>query len=59
MKSQDQITLRITRREQGTAESACFVYSDYIVGVLGESPESTKAVRDGNVATVTQNTPNV
>jgi hypothetical protein len=29
-----------------------FIHTDKIVGVLGEYPELTKAVRDGDVATV-------
>jgi hypothetical protein len=52
MKSQDEIPLLITRTDQGKSESACFVDSDNIVGVLGDFPELTKAVRDGDLGTV-------
>jgi hypothetical protein len=52
MKSPDEITARMVRKDQGTAENACFVHSDNIVGILGESPELTQAVRDGDLATI-------
>ena len=52
MKSPDEITSLIARRDQGKAENARFVHSDNIVGVLGEFPALTKAVREGDLATV-------
>lgn len=42
MKSPDEITSLIARRDQGKAENARFVHSDNIVGVLGEFPALTK-----------------
>jgi hypothetical protein len=52
MKSQDEITLLIAKRDQGKAQNARFVHTDNIVGMLGEFPELTKAVRERDVATV-------
>jgi len=52
MKSQDEITLLIPRTDQSKAETARFVHSDKIVGVLGEFPELTKAVRERDLPTV-------
>jgi hypothetical protein len=52
MKSPDEITSLIARRDQGKAESARFVHSDNIVGVLGEFSELTKAVRERDLAAV-------
>jgi hypothetical protein len=52
MKSPDEITSQTARRAQGRAKSACFVHSDNVVGVLGDFPELTKAVRKRDEAAV-------
>ena len=52
MKSPDEITSQMARRDQGKAESDRFVHGDKIVGRFGEFPELTKAVREGDVAAV-------
>jgi len=52
MKSPDEITSLIARRNQGKAESAWFRNSDNSTGVLGDFQELTQAVREGDVATV-------
>jgi hypothetical protein len=49
MNSQEEVKLR---RGQGTAENACFFHSDNIVGLLGDFPELTQAVREGDLATI-------
>jgi hypothetical protein len=49
MNSQEEIKLR---RDQGKAESACFFHSDKRVGVCGDFPELTKAVRERDEAAV-------
>ena len=50
MKSSDAAT--IPSEVQRKAEIARFFHSDKIVGVLGEFPELTNAVRDGDLDTV-------
>jgi hypothetical protein len=52
MKSEDDIALPIARKDQGKAETARFVHSDHIGGVLGDFSDLTKAVRQGDLATV-------
>ena len=52
MKVQDTATMEIPRKNYGRAESALFVHTDTIVGKLGEFPELTKAVRDGDLDTI-------
>lgn len=42
------LTIRTARKD----EIARFVYTDKIVGRLGEFPELTRAVREGDLATV-------
>jgi hypothetical protein len=49
MKSPDEIMSLIARSGQGKAENARFVHSDNVVGVLGDFPELTQAVREGDV----------
>jgi len=49
MKSEDTVPLLIPRRDPGKAKTAHFVHSDKTVGVLGEFPELTKAVREGDL----------
>jgi hypothetical protein len=52
MKSEDTIPLLIPRKDLGKAKTAHFVHSDKTVGVSGEFPELMKAVRDGDLETV-------
>ena len=52
MKSEDTIPLLIPGKDLGRAEPAHFVHSDKTVGMLGEFPELTKAVRERDVVTV-------
>ena len=52
MKSDDTIPLLISRKDQGKAKTAHFVHSDKTVSVLGELPELTKAVREGDVTEI-------
>jgi len=49
MKIQDTATMEIPRKNYGRAESALFVNTDTIFGKLGEFPELTKAVREGDL----------
>jgi hypothetical protein len=49
MKSEDTVPLLMPREDQGRAKTAHFVHSDKTVGVLGEFPELTMAVREGDV----------
>jgi len=46
-------TLHLSETHHHNAEAIRFIYTDKIVGLLGEFPELTKAVREGNLATVT------
>jgi hypothetical protein len=48
----DQPTLELSFKDLRRMGSIRFIHTDKIVGVLGEYPELTKAVRDGDVATV-------
>jgi hypothetical protein len=48
---QDTVTIMITTNRR-KAEIARFVHTDRIVGRLGDFPQLTKAVRDGDLATV-------
>lgn len=41
------------RREYGEQDNTRFVHSDNVVGVMGEFPELTKAVRERDLATIT------
>lgn len=52
MKSPDEITLLIPKKCLSEDESARFIDSDHIAGVLGEFPELTKAVRAGDLAEI-------
>ena len=52
MESEDDITELIPTKDPGKAKNARFVYGDKTVGVLGEFPVLTKAVREGDLATV-------
>jgi len=54
MESEDDITELIPepKKDQGIAKNARFVNGDRSVGILGEFPELTKAVREGDLATV-------
>ena len=49
MKSEDTVPLLIPRKHLGKAKPAHFVHSDKTVGMLGEFPELTKAVREGDL----------
>jgi hypothetical protein len=49
MKSEDTVPVLIPRKDLGKAKTAHFVHSDKTVGVLGEFPELTKAVREGDL----------
>ncbi len=48
----NQETLQLSKKDYGRIETLRFINTDKIVGVLGEFPELTKAVRDGDLATV-------
>jgi hypothetical protein len=48
----DQPTLELSIKDLRRMVSIRFIHTDKIVGVLGEYPELTKAVRNGDVATV-------
>ena len=48
----DQPTLELSIKDLRRMGRIRFIHTDKIVGVLGEYPELTQAVRDGNVATV-------
>ena len=50
MKSE--VPLVIPRKDLGRAKTAHFVHSDKTVGILGEFPELTKAVRAGDLEMV-------
>jgi len=52
MNCQEQITLQIPKKGPSKADAVRFVHSDKIAGMLGGFPELTKAVRDGDLATV-------
>lgn len=52
MKVQDVATLEIPRKSYRKAESVLFLNTDTIAGKLGEFPELTKAVREGNLDTI-------
>lgn len=52
MKSEDTMAMQITRKNPDRAKTAHFVHSDKTVGVLGEFPELTKAVREGDLEKV-------
>ena len=49
---QDQPTLELSIKDLRRIGSVRFIHTDKIVGVLGEYPELTKAVRDGDIAMV-------
>ena len=48
----DQPTLELSFKDLRRMGDVRFIHTDKIVGVLGEYPELTRAVRDGDVATV-------
>lgn len=52
MKVQDTATMEIPRKNYGRAESVLFVHTDTIAGKPGEFPELTKAVRAGDLDTI-------
>ena len=52
MEFQEDITELIPKKDQSKVKNARFVHGDKTVGVLGEFPELTKAVREGDLATV-------
>jgi hypothetical protein len=52
MRVQDKATMEIPRKNYGRAESVLFVRTDTIFGKLGEFPELTKAVREGDLDTI-------
>ena len=52
MKSDDTIPLLLPVEDQGTAECAHFIHSDKTVGLFGDFPELTNAVRTGDLATI-------
>jgi hypothetical protein len=47
-----QATLQIPRRDPSNAKPVRFIHTDEVVGVAREFPESTKAVREGDLETV-------
>lgn len=52
MKSEDTIPLLVPKKNPGTAKTAHFVHSDKTVGMLGDFPELTRAVREGDLEKV-------
>ena len=48
----DQPTLELSIKDLGRMGRVRFIHTDKIVGVFGEYPELTQAVRDGDVAMV-------
>ncbi len=52
MESEDTIPVFISRKDPCTVEHAHFIHSDKTVGVLGDLPELTSAVRKGDLEAI-------